>query len=35
MKVTRVPPQAMRVLRAASIGNVVTIEKGRRGNESV
>ena len=28
MKVTRVPPQAMRVLRAASIGNVVTIEKG-------
>ena len=30
MKVTRVPPQAMRVLQAASIGRVVTIEEGER-----
>ena len=30
MKVTRVPPQAMRVLQAASIGRVVTIEEGKR-----
>lgn len=28
MKVTHVPPQAMRVLQAANIGSVVTIEKG-------
>lgn len=27
MRVTHVQPQAMRVLRAASIGSVVTIEK--------
>lgn len=31
LKVTRVPPQAMRVLQAANIGSVVTIEKGEEG----
>lgn len=31
LRVTRVPPQAMRVLQAANIGSVVTIEKGEEG----